>query len=509
MDSLSSFVEPWKQSVHKASSEQPKEFPDYYQPRNAECLIATSQPRSFQLGTGASIYTNSLLPAIFEAQHEVTLVTCFWAFSSTLTALRDTLEQLAEQRKQLIQTAAAGGPDADDVPPLRIRICFSSRSLWQKLFHTSSKDGYVYPPSTWPTQLGLPSRGILEAGAIELQVKSLFFLPFSVMHPKFLIVDRKRAWLPSCNVSWEPWLEGCVEVTGDVVPGLVRFYQSVWDRKLGEPDWDARSNYDLTGGLDTHSSMLSPLGLARIQSPASRFATTPGTAVPTLLLPSSHHRNPRFRPFPWPSSPTPPSTPLNIAMLRLFEMAQHTICIQTPNLTTAAVLDSILDAVKRGVDVTVVTSKGMMLLEQLVTAGTTTSICLRSLIRRYKKLMHAQGDRAVQRESSDARESDPVIDLEAHQRPNFGRLKVSYFHADTDNRRHDISEEPVHSHLKLTIVDGQFTVLGSGNMDRPSWFTSQELGIMFHSADFAKVVSDNVAEVLKGRLTTVFDSAQE
>ena len=67
-------------------------------------------------------------------------------------------------------------------------------------------------------------------------------------------------------------------------------------------------------------------------------------------------------------------------------------------------------------------------------------------------------------------------------------------------------EEPVHSHLKLTIVDQQVTVLGSGNMDRASWYTSQELGIMFHGGGFAAAVKTSVEGVLEDRLVLVFDS---
>lgn len=43
-------------------------------------------------------------------------------------------------------------------------------------------------------------------------------------------------------------------------------------------------------------------------------------------------------------------------------------------------------------------------------------------------------------------------------------------------------------------------------MDRASWFTSQELGILFYSVDFATAVSNTVAEVLVDRLEPVFSS---
>jgi phosphatidylserine/phosphatidylglycerophosphate/cardiolipin synthase-like enzyme len=52
-----------------------------------------------------------------------------------------------------------------------------------------------------------------------------------------------------------------------------------------------------------------------------------------------------------------------------------------------------------------------------------------------------------------------------------------------DASRSGAPDEPAVSHLKMTLVDGRFLVLGSGNMDRASWFTSQELGMLFHSVN--------------------------
>jgi len=498
MGSLGAFVEPWRQKLCEPNQHVPNELPQYRTESQVDNLVTSSHPQSFELGTGVSIYTNTLLPAILKARFEVILVTCFWAPSSTLSALKDALERLAKQRAQLIRES---GPDADIAQPLRVRICFSSRSLLQKLFHTTSRDGYIYPPEKWPTQLGLPHPDVLRAGAIDLQVKSLFFLPFSVMHPKFVIVDRQRAWLPSCNVSWEAWLEGCVEITGEAVGGLMTFYRDTWDRYLDISSHAAEHPNQIHNSVH-HVPRAVSIGLTSVQSPARRFAALDGKVTPTVLLPSSHHQNPCYRPLPWSENPAPPATPLNGAIIRLLDMSEKSIYMQTPNLTSAVVIDGILNALQRGVEVTIVTSKGMMLLEQIVTAGTTTSICLRSLTRRYNQLLHQALD---SRPDGSAASSEPMLDLEAG-RGRIGRLRISYFHPNIQNQQQGLPEEPVQSHLKLTIVDNQYTVLGSGNMDRASWFTSQELGILFHSSEFAKVVSDTVSDGLQGRTDVVFDS---
>ncbi|KAI2603614.1 phospholipase D/nuclease [Hypoxylon sp. NC1633] len=496
---LSHFTDPWKRSQADQAANLRDEFPNYHL-SDPESLVTTSCVHSFRLGTGASIFTASLLPAIAEAKHEVILVTCFWARSRTLSALKDALEALAADRREHILNARTSSSGADVPSPLRIRICFSSRSFFQKILHTASRDGCVYPPSTWASQLDLPSPEILEAGLIDLRVKSLFFLPFSVMHPKFLIIDRQRAFFPSCNVSWEPWLEGCVEVTGNAVAGLIKFYRNVWDRQL-ESQLVTRDGRDLRPAIT--SDLSRRFKMAPVQSHANHLINFPGVPIPTVLLPSSHHRNPRFDIIPWHGSPSPPMTPLNNAMLQLLDMATHSIYMQTPNLTSSAVVDSLLGALKRGVDVSIVTSRRLMILEQIFTAGTTTSLCLRSLIRKYRTLQTQN----IQSESTHGgEESGPVIDVEAQNLP-LGFLSISYFRSDLSNRGDGTVEEPVQSHLKLTVVDGQWTVLGSGNMDRASWFTSQELGILFHSADIATAIASVVDQALGNRREIVFSSS--
>ncbi|KAH6623953.1 hypothetical protein F5144DRAFT_584859 [Chaetomium tenue] len=471
---------------------------DFHDASERDLLVTNSQPESFQLGTGASIFTNKLLPAITSARHEFILVTCFWAPSKTLTALHDALSKLAEHRRLLLEGARSQGSAA--IPPLQVRICLSSRSLFQKLLHTQSPNGHVYPPSSWQKKLGLPEPGLLEAGGIQLQVKSLFFLPFSVMHPKFAIIDRERALVPSCNVSWEPWLEGCVEMGGDAVHALFAFYSRTW----GEPP-----SFQPVSGEHGDTSN------ATFDSRAANLTLIPSTAhhltefqsrepVPTLILPSSHHRNPHFHPFPWQSSPTPPNTPLNTALLLLFEQAQRSIYIQTPNITCEVVITALLGALERGVNVTVVTNRNMMVLEQLVTAGTTTAWSLRSFIRRFGQLKAA----AVGGETTGHGEGTAGHgDLEAARW--VGHLRISYFRAKVQAAQGEGSaeaEEPVHSHLKLTVVDSEYTVLGSGNLDRASLFTSQELGLMFYGQEFCAGVKAGVDRVLEGRLDLVYDS---
>ena len=153
---------------------------------------------------------------------------------------------------------------------------------------------------------------------------------------------------------------------------------------------------------------------------------------------------------------------------------------------------AILSALGSGIDVTIITSRRLMLLEQLVTAGTITEFEIWKLRRRYSQLLTSRSDleAGIQKPVS-YRLSKPLSDLLTFSQ---GKLKIGYFQPKTGPR------EPVKSHLKLMIVDEEVTVLGSGNMDRASWFTSQELGVALLSKDVAANVAHCVHLGLENRV---------
>lgn len=305
-----------------------------------------------------------------------------------------------------------------------------------------------------------------------MQVKSIFLLPFSVMHPKFIIVDRKVAVLPSCNVSWEDWFEGAVTLSGGVVTCFVEFWKQFWAQQ------EDRNGLPYISRDAGHAD-----AFKRISQPQQQQGHLPlhtsldSREVTTIFLPSPHHRNPDFR-FPWQEFSEPPPTPLNTFFLRSLASAEREIYIQTPNLTAAPVLTAILATLQRGIDVHIITSEKLMILEQLVTAGTTTAACIGKLVSRYHALC-----------------SVPT-DLEAG-RSKVGRLRIEYFVPGSGHK------EPKQSHLKCTIVDEELVILGSGNLDRASWYTSQELGVAFLDKMFANKLRGELSKVLEGRVRPV------
>jgi len=418
----------WLKSLDEAEEENKKHF-WYNNPRQ---LISNNSvgPGSLVVGNGADIYLSTLLPALETAEQEIIFVTCFWARSQCLNQLGEILIKISQKAR----TRPIG------TPKLRVRLCFSSRSIIQKLFHTSSPDGHIYKPSQWVSKLGLPEPERLSE--LDLQVKSLFFLPFSVMHPKFVIIDRKYALLPSCNLSYESWFEGCLSLNGPVVESLLLFWKETW----GKND------------LPT---------LAGTTFYLEETASTLGSPHTITLLPSPHHRSPRFRPFL--SVPAPPQTPLIAYLNNRIATAKSSIKILTPNLTCQHIILSLLAALFRGVEVTIITNRRMMVLEQILTSGTVTEICVWRLKRRYRRLQTAQNQ--TRTENTDLERGPSTRQT--------GLLQIGYFRPSTKYAK---------SHLKCTIIDEKTVVMGSGNMDRASWYTSQELGVAVGGGDFVKEV---------------------
>lgn len=462
------FNNPFISTLDAAAPTNWKDDPNYYS-RYPRSLVTTSNVDTFMTGTGSAIY-ESLAPLLESTNHELILVTCFWARSSSLDTLNRILRTLSDK-------AIRRGTDK-----IRVKLCFSSSSLFQKLFHDQSVTGQKYPSTAWVKKLGLTDPRDL--GGLSLSIKSIFILPFSVMHPKFMIIDQKKVILPSCNISWEEWFEGAITLDGAVVQQFLRFYHTFWERR---EEGDALKT---TGEIENDTAVVNDE-----DAPTSlkSLAQILHSDVHTVFLPSPHRRNPAFRLFSPTDAVLAPPTPLNSFILTVFAKAERSIRIQTPNVTAPPVLSALLKALTRGVNVQILTSERLMILEQLVTAGTTTSRCIKTLIKRYRKLGTARR---------------PMSDEEAAISTSPGRLHISYFEPINGlKKRGQEAGQPQQSHLKMTIVDDEVVVLGSGNLDRASWFTSQELGVAFFGADVVGKVQGAVDEAMQGRSRLVFDSA--
>lgn len=136
-----------------------------------------------------------------------------------------------------------------------------------------------------------------------------------------------------------------------------------------------------------------------------------------------------------------------------------------------------------------------MRLEQIVTAGTTTPRCIKKLVQWHRRLR-------LNQTKNDNTDLESGVSIK-----RLGSLSILYFHSRMDRILPDNKDEtePDHLHLKMTVCDDQVMLVGSGNMDRASWYTSQELGLAVSDANIATKVSMDVQETLRRRLKTVYE----
>lgn len=118
-----------------------------------------------------------------------------------------------------------------------------------------------------------------------------------------------------------------------------------------------------------------------------------------------------------------------------------------------------------------------MVLEQLLTAGAITEFCVWKFRRRFRNLVTS-------------RRKSTASNIEEGRSREVGSLRLGYFAPDSHYAK---------SHIKCTIVDEETVVLGSGNMDRASWYTSQELGIALEGAEVTRFIWQSIDKELNGR----------
>ena len=454
---------------------------------NPLSLASESTVERFACGTGEELFTEELLPGVESTERNVVIVTCFWALSPSLTQLGQSLQRLSDKVLR-----------RGDGSRIKVFIGLSSRSLLQKIFHTSDPGGYVYPPSTWTSKLGLPAPEKLSG--LDMTIKSRFFRPFSVMHPKFVLVDGQTLWMPSCNVSWESWFEGCLALRGPVVQQIIRFCDAVWKPPFAAAQVHRPEITDPHPKTSEHDAA-GPLAGAVRPGSGQTQAIQVSRQMSMVLLPSQHHSSLRLSLPMWPiSEQMYPPTPLNSVLVHLISTARETIEFITPNLTCPPVVDAIAAALGRGVDVTITTNQRMMVVEQLLTSFTITEYWISKLIRKYREQEFHPTRRGSVFDSSRLLE-------EGHTRMAVGRLEIHYFRPPTNADGNPIG--PVKSHVKCTTVDNSVIVLGSGNMDRASWFTSQELGIALCDPGISQQIKSTVMFRLRGRTWQAFPSVSQ
>ncbi|OAQ58870.1 phospholipase D Active site motif protein [Pochonia chlamydosporia 170] len=168
--------------------------------------------------------------------------------------------------------------------------------------------------------------------------------------------------------------------------------------------------------------------------------------------------------------------PQNEAWLSLIRNAREKIFIQTPDLNAEPLLPALVEALKRGVQVTYYVCFGYNDMGEMIPGqgGTNDQV------------------------------SKSLVDSLPPDGPERSLLRIyNYVGKDQDHPIHH-SFKARSCHIKLLIVDGSVGIQGSGNQDTQSWFHSQEVNVMVDSkeicADWMKGIDRNQNTSLFGRV---------
>ena len=280
-------------------------------------------------------------------------------------------------------------------------------------------------------------------------------------HVKGLVVDGSKVLVSGANMSSDFWDEGNrywdvgYRFDGAVGRGLRKDFAVAW---AAGDEWrcgsrglstDAESRDRCDGDHDFPWRSLP--ALPAVDTTASDAATAE-LCSPILVV----GHNPRALPFPTSENDSPQAQ----AFLTAVSGAKRIIRLQSPNLNEPAMIDAIVAAVRRGVEVDLLLSKQHEQSgESLPGRGGSNDDTL-------KKMLDTLGASACK------------------------GLHVRWF--SRDGRAPVESKGAPSSHVKYLAVDDQVTIMGSANQDVQSWRNSREVNVVVDGEDLAKTYRDAV-----------------
>lgn len=156
--------------------------------------------------------------------------------------------------------------------------------------------------------------------------------------------------------------------------------------------------------------------------------------------------------------------PQNEAWLSLIRNAQSNIFIQTPDLNAAPLIPAIVEALKRGIQVTYFVCFGY-------------NDC--------GEMIPGQG-------GTNDQVSQSLLESLPPNGPEHSLLQIyNYVGKDQDHPIHQ-SHKARSCHIKLLIVDDSVGIQGSGNQDTQSWFHSQEVNVMIDSPEICRMWREGI-----------------
>ncbi|KAF3924555.1 hypothetical protein ABW21_db0208175 [Orbilia brochopaga] len=304
---------------------------------------------------------------IVKANYDILISSNFWKNSYASRRIGAGLKELSRRIQQ------------DGKPRVVVKIIFDRGSAKHVVFPRVQ-----VVQNEW-SDLGLPSKK--ELLNIDLEVVNYHNFPLGTLHSKYLVIDRRIGVLNSCNIQDNSNLEMMCHIEGPIVESIYEHAILTWGATFEPPlpslqdQVDTKPNLSSKGTHDK-SDRTDPLQGTHEDTPPQTIDTVRSIlerAVPLReRLPSDAPDDLAERPFqirrehntklfpialvnraPYPAPGNISlRTPQNIAWLSAITFAKSSIFIQTPDLNATPVVSGLVQAVKRGVNVTVVLCLG-------------------------------------------------------------------------------------------------------------------------------------------------------
>ncbi|RFN54469.1 hypothetical protein FIE12Z_1257 [Fusarium flagelliforme] len=438
---------------------------------------------------------------IVRAQREVFLITCSWAPSVAQRLIKSALIELSRRAGQRGERVV-------------VKVMYDKATA----ANVKNPHQHVREKSYTSNSVDLPAPG--EIPNIDMEVVSLHKYVLGTLHAKFCVVDRTAAAVMSNNTEDNDNLEMMIHVEGPIVDSIYDTALITWNMALNPQlllcdspptsengahsptqspaSQDVTVTQDEVPATDTalqehtpedphydddmagevrrmqasyedkdHESLLQAANRKlNVAAPNKVEPTGPEIQHGEEMTPYILNDDPKPVPMALVSrAPYGPmdtknvKVPQNEAWLSLMRNAQRSIFIQTPDLNAAPLIPALIEAVKRGVEVTYYVCFG------------------------YNdpgEMMPGQG-------GTNDQISQLLVSSLPEGSPERERLHIyNYIGKDQDHPIHQ-SFKSRSCHIKLLIVDGSVGIQGSGNQDTQSWFHSQEINVMVDSPEICQM----------------------
>lgn len=274
----------------------------------------------------------------------------------------------------------------------------------------------------------------LDPAHVTFEVAAFVHVAFGNLHVKTLVVDGRDAIVTGANPQAHhdydaPWRDSGYRFMGDIAIALLADFDSAWRKSYA---WTCGGDVD--GTLDVCTAKP-----AAITWEVRRPKLADATCRPMFVASRQSDQDPRSNRV---------DNPQDAAFLAGWSAAQHHIRVQTPNLNDDAAKAALLAAVRRGVLVDIVLSRGFNDVTESVPGqggDNDTNVAL-------------------------------LYEALASMPDACDRLRVRWY--STGGSSPVFGNGIYASHAKYSSIDDSVAIVGTANMDTQSWNNSREVNVV-------------------------------